>query len=411
MKKYWVIACCSLLLALTTTVLPANATNTANDNCAENPLIVDDGPAGPKALRVADGYICGAVTLEIRTSLNVTDHTLEIVAKEILIEPLAPADPADPAQRVQVINNDTDGLIRIRSMAGNVVFNGATVKAKGELRIGCAGSSCRVQADQSDLIAAANFNPPGGGGNLLIFAAIVDIETTNTHGGDLFEITASGGGIKLICKTGDQTCKDPTTGTPPDILLAQCEDPANPGQLLFPCFPTFNTAAELKSVCIGSGTVTCNGGHKEKRFTATGDIDITNSKITSVDHITFTSNGGKILADGAVIETGDTLKIFGKNGVTMKGATFTAGATLNVSGGTGCPVNSLCIDATDANVQGAQMNWFARGGSARIRLCGGTFIVPGVKVPAFNGDGTPPYGASVLEDAAECGADGPATIN
>ena len=404
MKKLWIAACCSLLLALG--VVPASA-NTADDNCAENPLIVDDGPNGPKAVRVANSYICPGVTLEIRTSLNVTDSSLQITAKEILIEPLPPNDPADPAQRVMIINDLGGGSsTRIRAAAGNVIFNGAVVKAHDLLNISCGGANCLFQSDQSEIIAAANFTNPKAGGSLYIFAAKVDIETTITHGGDHFEITASNGDIKLICKVGgDTACKDPTVGTPPDIIAAQCGNP-----IQYPCNPTFNNAAELKSVCIGTGgDKPCNGGYKEKRFTATGDIDITGSSITAIDHITFNS-GGKILADGAVLHSNDALVLNGKFGVTMRNADFFGAERVNVTGGSGCAIGSLCIDASFAHVEGGSMNWFARGGNAQIRLCGGTFIVPGADFPCFNGKCAPPYPASVLEDVAECLPDPPADI-
>ena len=147
------------------------------------------------------------------------------------------------------------------------------------------GGTGPSQSDQSEIIAAAKFTNPKAGGSLYIFAAKVDIETTITHGGDHFEITASNGDIKLICKVGgDTACKDPTVGTPP----TSSRPSADSIQSL--CNPTFNNAAESKSVCIGTGgDKPCNGGYKEKRFTATGDIDITGSSITAIDHITFNS--------------------------------------------------------------------------------------------------------------------------
>ena len=71
----------AVLLSLIITS-PALALNFGNDNCAENPLVVDDAA---KAARVADGYNCGLVDLTIKTSLTITDPVLPITARSIMV--------------------------------------------------------------------------------------------------------------------------------------------------------------------------------------------------------------------------------------------------------------------------------------------------------------------------------------
>jgi hypothetical protein len=409
MKRYWLVAFSAVSLMLGA-ITSASATVTADDQCgAANPLVVNDGPAGPIATRVANGWDCPAVALEITSNLAIpnSETTVLIHAASILVQ--TAGDPTDPAQRVQMIHDGPGSNLRLVAESGNLTLFGASIKAHTELRLTCRPDTCVIESDFSDLIAAANFANPAGGGALLLFAGgSVDIQTTNTHGGALFEVTASNGDITLICKSGDTACKDPTVGTPPDILAACVVN----GQLQFPCNNiNFPDAAALRSVCLGTVGVTCNGGSKEKRFTAKGDIHLEGSTITSIDHISFNTQGG-IFAQGATIESNDAIVMNAKNPVDLRGAIISAGAQMNVTAGTGCALPpAICIDATNANIQGGSLLWWARGGAAVIKLCGGDFEAIGVKVPRFNGDSTPPFSPNVLDTAAECGADGPATTN
>jgi hypothetical protein len=313
-----------------------------------------------------------------------------------------------------MIHDGVGSNLRLVAESGNLTLLGATLKAHAELRLACKPAGCVIETDFSDVIAAANFAAPAGGGKLLMFAGgSVDIQTTNTHGGDLFEVTATNGSITLICKTGDTACKDPTVGTPPDIFVNSPGCVVN-GVLQPNCTVTFPTVNDIRSVCLGTIGVSCNGGHKEKRFTAKGDIHLEGTTLTSVDHITFNSGQGAIFAAGATIESGDAIVMNSRNPIDLKNASITAGEHMNVTAGAGCPLAATgtpCIDATNANIQGGEMQWFARGGNSIIKLCGGTFTVPGSKVPSFNGDNNSPYGPNVLDTAAECPGEGAATIN
>ena len=406
---------------------PAWATITADDNCSENPLVVDDGPAGPKALRVANGYICPLVALTIASDLNVVDPTLDIRAASITVA--TTGDPDDPAQRVKIINNAPNSTVSLVAVTGNLTFLGATVKAHKTLRLECDGGApppgCTIDANKSDLIAATDFANPAGGGVLLITAVgLVNIENTNVHGGDALEVQSNNSDIRLICRDGDTACVDPTraAGTPGGTVEAACGLPP-----VFPCTVTFADAAELKGVCIGAAGVKCNGGHKEKRFTAiNGVIDITGSRIDSIEHMTFTSkkfkgagsiltaesvvinvSGGPTLSDPAVVPAID-----------ISNASYTTDAQLQIRAGTGCPADNdpaapNCIVAKGFQGTGSPLIIIARNGGAVIDLCKGTVQAnlnrPGAGLPALNADAAPPYNNNggpfdrTLETDAECG--------
>jgi hypothetical protein len=412
---------------------PAWATVTADDNCAENPLVVDDGPAGPKAQRVANGYVCPTTDLVINTSLNVTDPTLDIRARSITVATLG--DPTDPSQRVQIVNNFPDSTTSIVAVTGNLTFNGAIVKAHKTLRLECDGVNpppgCKIESDNSELVAATDFTNPAGGGVFLITAVgPVDIQTTTLHGGDALEVQSNNSDIKLICKSGDTTCVDPTraAGTPGGTVEAACGLPPQ-----FPCTVTFQTPQELKGVCIGAPGVKCNGGHKEKRFTAqNGVIDITDSRIDSIEHVTFTAKkfkgarsiltaesivinitGGATASDPAVVPAID-----------ITDAQYVTDFQLTIKAGTGCPADNdpaapNCVVAKGFQGTASPLIISARTGGAVIDLCKSAtqqanLNRPGTGFPQLNNDATPPYTTTgvdrTLESDAECGGAGTGAI-
>ena len=71
----------------------------------------------------------------------------------------------------------------------------------------------------------------------------------------------------------------------------------------------------------------------------------------------------------------------------------------------------FCIDARFADFStGGNLTFLANNGNGDIILCGGTFDQGASGFPKFNGP--QPYPASVIQNAAQCAAEGlpPATI-
>ena len=112
---------------------------------------------GTNAMRVAAGFDCDNVALEIVSNLNITVTNLIIEAKSVLIK------SNDPAQRIQMVSNVPLSTIRITAVTGDITLFGASVKARNILTFACDGIQplCKFTADQSDLIAAQNFQNPG----------------------------------------------------------------------------------------------------------------------------------------------------------------------------------------------------------------------------------------------------------
>jgi hypothetical protein len=173
-----------------------------------------------------------------------------------------------------------------------------------------------VKPDNSALIAAEDpgFDNPQGGGNLFFdIFGLIDIHTTAVHGGNTLEMTSRSSSITMICAGSGGTCKSPLDAPIPQIVLHQCPPQPNdpPGTLIhFPCILNVPDAAALRGVCFPEVGVTCNGGAKEKRFTAATFIDFTGSTITSDQPVTFTCTG---LGFPGIPDSGD---------LKAKGATF-----------------------------------------------------------------------------------------
>jgi hypothetical protein len=181
--------------------------------------------------------------------------------------------------------------------------------------------------------------------------------------------------------------------------------------------------------------VKCNGGSKEKRFTAQGDIDITGTTLTSIDHITFTSKTGRLLASGANLTSGDSI-VFAIKGdgtspsIDLSNATITTATHTTITAGSECPLASLvypanvCINANGALIQASNIIMTADSNTGVIDLCGtaaadasqaptrppqavGATLINdvGADFSTFNGDSTPPYlSPTVLNGTGECAA-------
>jgi hypothetical protein len=240
----------------------------------------------------------------------------------------------------------------------------------------------------------------------------VDIQTTNTHGGNILEITAKKGSLTLLCGPGEDVgCKDPVLsskavelcGTCPP--LATCPPTPRVAPTIFPCHVTFPTGADLTAVCFRDVPgVHCNGGAKEKRFSAQGDIDITGSTITAIDHVTFTSKAGRWLAAGATLSAESIVAVIKGDGtspsIDLENATINTTAHTSITAGTECPLASLvypanvCINADGSTINASNIIMTADSNTGVISLCGAThndLPNPGPDFPTYNGDSIPPY--------------------
>jgi hypothetical protein len=376
---------------------PVLALDFTDDNCAENPFVVD---TLADAQRVQNGYNCPLVDLTIRTSLTITEAVLIVTAKSIAV---TGPDILDPAKRVEIINDVAASDILMTAQNGDITVNEGSIKAHHLLKLECKGivPLCKIMADNSDLIAATSFVTPGAGGDLKLLArGEVDIRRTNLHGGDRLEVNSAQGGITIKCEPGVGGCRDPLG--PPFVVNTLC-----PGG--FPCTVTFPTAADLQAVCIQGADVKCNGGGVEKRFQAKFDIDIAGSQIDSIEHMTFETSDGNIKAAGAVLTSAiDNIRMSASKGtIDITGATIlTPNGTTIVLTESACPAPpSVCINAREANIEGKDITMRAKSGAVKgiIDLCGAVLVDTGSDFPSLNSDGTPPYDdPSVLDDAGEC---------
>jgi len=392
----------SLSLSLVIASQALAALNFGDDNCAQTPFVVD---TALEAARVANGYSCQAVDLTIKTSLTITDQVVTITAKSITV---AGKDVLDPLKRVEIINdvNASSDLILL-AQNGNITITEGSLKAHRLLKLQCNGTVplCKVTADSSDLIAAADFaNPQPGPGDLFILAqGDVDIRRTNLHGGAHLEVFAKEGSIAVKCGAEPGTCVDPVL-SPPFVVKTLCGDPP-----VFPCTPTFNTPADLQAVCISGSAVKCNGGSVEKAFNAKFDIDIAGSKIDSIAHMDFITKEGNIKAAGAQLTSlaSDLNFVTNKGTIDISLATlFAPAGVINVQAQPSCPAApAVCINAREADLFGKEIVMLAKSGALKgiIDLCGATITDDGADFPTINSDSAPPYSdPSVLDDAVEC---------
>jgi hypothetical protein len=377
---------------------PAQALDFSDDNCAENPLVVD---TVPEAERLANGYNCPAVALTINTSLpGIVDPVLPITAASITI--VGP-DVLEPSKRVEIINDVASSDVILIAQTGNIDFKEASIKAHHLLKLECKGivPLCKILGDLSDIIAAANFVTPTAGGDLKILSrGDTDIRRSTVHGGDRLEMNSAQGSLTLLCEPGTGGCRDPQTV--PGLIAALC--PSG-----FPCTPTFASPDEITAVCIQAPGVHCNGGAVEKRFTARFDIDITGSRIDSIEHMTFETTNGSIKASGAQLtSTTDNIRLVTKQGTIdlSKAVILTPGGTTVIQNNPNCPAPpAVCINLREADVEGSNIVINAKSGvlNGVVDLCGAMLNDTGADFPTINGDSSPPYSdPSVMDEAGEC---------
>ena len=378
---------------------PALALNFADDNCAENPFVVD---TALKAARVANGYNCSAVDLTLKTSLVITEVVLPITAKSVTV---TGPDVVAPPKRVEIINNLANSDVIIVAQNGNIVITEGSIKAHHLLKLECKGVAplCKITADSSDIIAAASFTTPMTGGDTKINArGDIDIRRTNLHGGDRLEVNSAQGSLTIKCLP-DLGCRDPILQAPFTVKTL-CGDPP-----VFPCNVQFLTPADLQAVCISDPGVKCNGGGVEKRFEAKFDIDIAGSRIDSIEHMTFESSDGDIKAAGAILTSAiDNVRLVANKGtIDISSATILTpqGSTIVLTDAT-CPAApNVCINAREADIDAKDILMRAKSGVAKgiIDLCGAALADAGPDFPTLNNDSLPPYDdPSVLDSGADC---------
>jgi hypothetical protein len=153
--------------------------------------------------------------------------------------------------------------MRITAATGDITLFGASVKSHNILTFVCDGVQplCKFTADQSDIIAAQDFQNLGFGGRLtFVIRGPISIHTTNIHGGDILEMQSVNSSITLICGGSGGGCKDPLVSPIPEIIRQACGNPPGSSNLVFPCDVDFPDAASLSGVCIPAPFVQCNGG-------------------------------------------------------------------------------------------------------------------------------------------------------
>jgi hypothetical protein len=368
----------------------------------------------------ANGYNNPACHLIIQVSITPITDPLSITAQAITVDP---AGGPTPAVDVEIINSAASSVTTLSATGGNIEITNGILKAHKTLRLVATGD---IITRLSELVAAADFGPPPTGlGDLIIKAnGSVDIQTTAVHGGGILEVRARDGTITFICGGEVNGCRDPLLSSKAVELCGTCPPgdtcPPDPrvAPTIFPCNVTFDTQDELREVCfpVPPG-VQCDGGLREKRFEANGNIDFTGTTLTSKQHITVTSNNGNFLAAGATITvTNDRLKVDVKGdgtspSVDISDAVINTGTDTTILVGTGGPLPpAICINANGATINASNIVMRCNSCNGVIDVCNANLDDAGADFPTLNCDSTPPYNGTVLDEApAECAV--AATIN
>jgi len=408
-RKRWIVTLGMLALALAiggwAEAAPVTTCPPGGLVSAGTPLVNDAATIG------ANGFDKSDCDLFIDVTIPVTVTPLVIRAHDITIGPIPPGGPV-----VEIINDvNLDSVTTLTATETDLVISEASIKAHKTLRLTCQGTTpdCDITSRLSDLIAALNFANPTIGGDLFITAeGSVDIQTTNTHGGNILEITAKKGSLTFLCGPGEEAgCTDPVVSSKAVALCGTCPPgdtcPPDPrvAPTIFPCDVTFPTGADLTAVCFrGVPGVRCNGGAKEKRFTAQGDIDITGSTITAIDHVTFTSKDGRWLAAGANLQAESIVAVIKGDGtspsIDLSNATINTTAHTSITAGSECAA-PICINADGATINASNIIMSADSNTGVISLCGAFLNDAGADFPTLNGDSTPLYTTALPDTVLE----------
>jgi hypothetical protein len=407
------------LVALAGAGAPADAQSTA----CPGPGSTYEVNTAPEALDIAAGYKNVACTLIIRTSVPVAVPTWKAEAAAITIEG---KDVLDASKRVEIINAGTPGDVVLVAQNGDVFIKEATIKGKNNVTVDCNGpATCDVTILDSEVMAPLSILDPSDGNVRVHARDSVRIENSTYFGGNFLYIIADLGSIVWFCPTTGGGCVDPLVSGVAALLC--------PGG--FPCLVNFPTAADLQKVCIRGPEVICGGGSKEIRVTALKDIDLQGSTILALDHVTFTSKQGKILlgpklGNKTVLE-GENFNFNSTTGIDLTEATIIATGNISMevtpAGAFGCPIadapfnGTKCIVAPKVKLEGTGVKLLAKelgGALGIIDLCDSRNDPPGTPdileigagLPKINNETSSPYGATVLDTVAECGALAPPVI-
>jgi len=377
-----IVGCLALVLALFGTVGTVGAVTSGAACPAPNVLPNIFRTITPADVALVEvGFICPLLDLEITQDLAIpaglTTLTINVNTLKIL--------------NAKVINSAANSQIQLFS-SGDITFTGANVRAKKNLKIACSSPGCKFTSTLSDIIAATDLvNPDSGGVITFDIDGPIDIRTTNLHGGDSIEMESKSSSITLLCGQGTTPCKDPLVPPIPPVIAAACPPVAGdpPGTLVhFPCNVTFLDAASLTSVCIGEVGVQCNGGNKEKRFTAFTFINVENSSIVSDEHVTFTCKTQDFKGHGVTLRAEQVaIRCQGKVDISDSSMVLDKGLSITVSG---CPAAGTdCVDASGATISGDPIIVTANGGGKQINVCGGSFTEASGGFPKFNSGSSP----------------------
>lgn len=436
MRKQWCAALGIFVLALATGGWAEAAENECN-----NP--------NPGELRVSVAVSATAANIGLNDYDNPNCHLIidqNITAAAGNTSLLLRASDITIEGGAQIINNDAAGEIRLLAEHTDINITNSKVKAHKLLSIICSGVTppCDLNVSGSELVATFDFASPGpGSGDLkIVVKGDINIQTSTVHGGARTEMTATFGGITLLCGPVGGGCQDPLLSS---TAAALCDTiaPAGLGPEDFPCNVVFNTPDDIRAVCFPVSEGQCDGGSVEKRFTACLDINITDSTITSVEHMTFETKGikqdgtkcdGRLLASGANLSSSIdsvVINIVGNGtspSIDLEDATINSSTHTSITAGAGCPVKVAPLDATDicinlnsAAITASNIIVTANTGNGVIDVCEATLNDAGADFSTLNGDTTPPFSKingggleTILDDAAECAAvlgKGAGTIN
>lgn len=408
MRSTWLVLVSAIFLLVAAFVPAEAALNYADDICPDaggTEFVVD---TLAEALVVQNGYNLIACNIIIKISLNPVDNAFIIKAKSIRVE-------GDGVTALDIINATVTGDVTLLAVGGNINIVNASVKAKDIVRLECTAPLCRIDVDDSSIIASQSLDPfnipgdPGSGfatlGELFITArGDIDLQRSDIYGGAGVHFDSQQGGVAWFCPgPGASGCIDPFAK--PFVADTLCPQG-------FPCSVTFQTAADLKAVCFpGLPGRVCGGGHTEIRVTAYLDIDIRGTTIFGGDHITFTSVTGSLLAgprngQPSVLDVADSIAIVVKKKVDMTEAEWTS-QIIRITSGTGCVAADagFCIDASKSVLTaGSSLRMLANNKLGDINACAATMTVAGAGLPILNSDSTSPYDPNVADTAAECNA-------
>jgi hypothetical protein len=243
--------------------------------------------------------------LTINTSILPTIPNFLLEAKSITVQGpslVANGPPAPISTNVQIVNPNAGSNVTLLAKDFIKIDQGS-IKATAKVHIECTGALCPLTVTGSELMATSTVTTAvlggfGGPGGRLEVEAKGDLSVTTTSftGGDKVLFDSADGSVTALCGPGGGGCKDPNIPPIPKIVLDNCEDPANPGKIKFPCTLTDLTEAELTSVCIETPGSNCDGGAVEKDFLAKGLINLEGSTITAQRHVNIKSVTGPIKA-------------------------------------------------------------------------------------------------------------------